>query len=55
MNDNIVLGHLERRLMEGEISEEEYKQRKAQYVDTLFELYVKDIITYEDLQRKLNS
>lgn len=55
MNDNIVLGHLERRLMDGEITEAEYKKRKAQYVDTLFELYVKDIITYEELQQKLNG
>lgn len=55
MNDNIVLGHLEKRLMAGEISEAEYKKRKAQYIDTLFELYVKDVITYEELQQKLNS
>lgn len=55
MNDNIVLGHLEKRLMAGEITEADYKKRKTQYIDTLFELYVKDIITYEELQRKLNS
>lgn len=55
MNGNIVLGHLEKRLMTGEISEAEYKKRKAQYIDALFELYVKDIITYEQLQEKLNG
>lgn len=55
MSDNIVLGHLERRLLAGEISEAEYKKRKAQYVDALFELYVKDMITYEELQSKFNG
>lgn len=56
MNGNIVLGHLvEKRLMAGEISEAEYKKRKAQYIDALFELYVKDIITYDELQEKLNG
>lgn len=55
MNGNIVLGHLEKRLMAGKISEAEYKKRKAQYIDVLFELYVKDIITYDELQEKLNG
>lgn len=54
MNGNVI-GHLEKRLMAGDITEAEYKKRKAQYVEILFELYVKDIITYEDLQQKLNS
>lgn len=54
MTGNIVLGHLEKRLMAGEITEVEYKKRKAQYVDALFELYVKDIITFDELQDKLN-
>lgn len=55
MTGNIVLGHLEKRLMAGEITEAEYKKCKAQYVDALFELYVKDIITFEQLQEKLNG
>lgn len=55
MNDNIVLGHLETRLMAGEITEMEYKKRKAQYIDTLFELYAKDIITYDELQQRING
>lgn len=50
-----VLGHLERRLVAGEITEEEYRVKKAHYVDTLFELYAKDIITYEELHGKLNK
>lgn len=55
MTGNIVLGHLEKRLMAGEITEAEYKKRKAQYVEYLYELYVQDIITYEELREKLNS
>lgn len=55
MNDNIVLGCLERRLMAGEISEGEYKKRKVHYIDTLFELYAKDIITYSELQQRIND
>ena len=51
---NLVIGHLERRFIAGELTAEEYKKRKAQYVDTLYILYVQDIITYEELQDKLN-
>lgn len=49
------LGHLEQMLMKGEITEEEYKKKKAWYVETLLELYIKDIITEEDLKAKLNE
>lgn len=55
MTGNIVLGHLEKRLMAGEITEAEYKRRKAQYVESLYELYVQDIITYKELREKLND
>lgn len=50
-----MLGHLEKQLLAGEITEEEYKEKKAVYVETLLELYVKDIITKEQLQEKLND
>lgn len=50
-----ALGHLERQLMAGEITEEEYKKKKAWYVETLLELYIKDIITEEELKEKLNQ
>lgn len=50
-----TLGHLERMLMNGEISEEEYKKKKAWYVETLLELYCRDIITEEQLIEKLNK
>lgn len=49
------LGHLEQMLMNGEITEEEYKKKKAWYVETLLELYIKDIITEEELKEKLNK
>lgn len=49
------LGHLEQMLMNGEITEAEYKKKKAWYVETLLELYIKDIITEEELKEKLNK
>ena len=50
-----MLGHLEKQLMAGEITKEEYKKKKAWYVETLLELYIKDIITEEELKEKLNK
>lgn len=50
-----ALGHLEQLLMNGEITEEEYKEKKAVYVETLLELYIKDIISKEELYEKLNQ
>lgn len=50
-----ILGKLEKMLLSGEISEEEYKQRKTIYVETLLELYVKGIIDYAELQKRLNG
>lgn len=52
---NNILGHLEKMLLAGEITVEEYKKKKAFYVETLFEMYVKDIITEEELREKLNK
>lgn len=51
----MLLGKLEVLLLTGEITEEEYKEKKATYIDTLLELYVKDIITKEQLFEKLNE
>lgn len=42
-------------LMNGEITEEEYKERKAVYVETILELYIKGIISKEKMQEKLNQ
>lgn len=50
-----ALGHLEQMLLAGEITEEEYKEKKAIYVETLLELYINDIITKEELYEKLNQ
>lgn len=50
-----VLGRLEKMLLAGEITEDEYKEKKALYVETLLELYIKDIITKEQLYEKLNK
>ncbi len=50
-----TLGHLERMLMAGEITEEQYKERKAVYVETILELYAKGIISKEQMKEKLNE
>lgn len=51
----MIIGHLERLFMDGAITEEEYKKKKALYVETLFELYIKEIITEEELKERLNK
>lgn len=50
-----MLGHLERLLLDGEISENEYRERKAVYVETILELYVKGIISKEEMLEKINK
>ena len=50
-----ALGILEKMLMDGEITEEEYRKRKAVYVETILELYVKGIINKEEMEEKLNQ
>lgn len=50
-----TLGKLEQLLLNGEITEDEYKEKKEIYVETLLELYVKDLITKEQLYEKLNK
>ena len=47
-----IIGHLEQMLMNGEITEEEYKKKKAVYVETLLELFIKDIISEEIIIQK---
>lgn len=49
-----MIGFLEKQLLNGEITEEEYKKKKAWYVETLLELYCRDIITEEELKERLN-
>ena len=50
-----ALGHLEQMLMKGEITEEEYRERKLIYVETILELYALGIITKEQMKEKLNK
>lgn len=50
-----TLGKLEQLLMDGEITEEEYKERKEVYVETILELYVMGIITKEQMLEKINE
>lgn len=50
-----ALGTLEKMLLAGEITEDEYRERKAVYVETILELYVKGILTKEQMQEKLNQ
>lgn len=50
-----TLGRLEKLLLSGEITEEEYKEKKTVYVETLLQLFVKGIISKEELYEKLNQ
>lgn len=50
-----TLGKLEQLLMDGKITEEEYKERKAVYVETILELYCLGIINKEEMYEKLNQ
>lgn len=50
-----TIGKLEQLLMEGKITEEEYKEKKVVYIETILELYCMDIITKEEMYAKLNQ
>ena len=50
-----TLGKLEQLLIEGTITEEEYRERKAVYVETILELYCLGIINKEEMYEKLNQ
>ena len=50
-----ALGHLEKMLLAGEITEDEYKYKKAVYVETILQLFIKGIISKEELYEKLNQ
>lgn len=50
-----TLGKLEEMLIDGIISEDEYKEKKAVYIDMLLEMYINDIITKTELYEKLNG
>ena len=50
-----MLGKLEQLLLAEEISEDEYKERKEVYVETILEMYILGIITKEQMMKKLND
>lgn len=50
-----TLGKLEQLLLAGEITEEEYKERKEVYVETILEMYALGIISKEQMYEKLNQ
>lgn len=50
-----TLGKLEKLLMAGEITEEEYKKKKDFYIETLLDMYCMDLITKEQLYERINK
>jgi hypothetical protein len=50
-----AIGKLEKMLLDGEITEEEYKEKKAVYIELILDLYIKDIITKEEMYEKINQ
>ena len=50
-----TLGRLEKMLMKSTITEEEYKERKAAYVEVILELYIKGIIDKDEMEKRLNE
>ena len=50
-----TLGKLEQKFILGEITEEEYLEKKNVYIETLLEMYCMDIITKEQLYERLNK
>lgn len=50
-----TLGKLEKLLLAGHITEEEYLEKKNVYIETLLEMYCMGIITKEQLYERLNK
>lgn len=50
-----ALGRLEQLLMTGEITIEEYEEKKKIYIETLLDMYLNDIITKEELYERINQ
>lgn len=50
-----TLGKLEQLLMDGEITEDEYKERKETYIEIILEMYCMGIIGKEQMYEKLNQ
>ena len=50
-----MIGHLERLFLDGEITEEEYLERKKIYLDTILEMYCMGMISKEEFLERLNK
>lgn len=50
-----TLGLLERMFLAGELTDDEYKERKAVYVEAILELYIIGVLTKEEMEDKLNN
>lgn len=50
-----IVGHLERMFLDGEITEEEYLERKNVYIETILEMYCLGMISKEELYERLNQ
>lgn len=50
-----TLGKLEKLLLAGDITEEEYKERKESYIEIVLEMYVMGIINKEQMYEKINE
>ena len=51
----ITVGRIERMYLDGEITEEEYLERKTTYIDLIVEMYCLGMITKEELYERLNQ
>lgn len=50
-----TLGRLEKLLLKGHITVEQYTEKKTAYVDMILELYIRDIISKEEMYSRLND
>lgn len=50
-----ALGKLEKLLLEGKITKEEYLERKDTYVGIVLELYIMGIIDKKEMQERINQ
>lgn len=50
-----TLGKLEKLLLQGKITEAEYKEKKTEYIEILLDLYIRDIISKDELYERLNG
>ena len=51
----MLIGHLDILLLKGEITEEEYQERRKKRTEMILEMYIKGIISIEEMYEKLNQ